>query len=220
MKKSRIILTVLFLVLLTACSPTVTDPLSYQDRYPYTAKGALNTGSTEYCFEIEMTGAGKATITFSSPETLRGYVFKVSESGATLSYDDLTIDFNGGGEKTNVVMLLPSLFSINRENSLSSESGIVQNGVTLTKAVYSTENGNVTVYVNEQTKKPMCFESGSVRVDITDFTENAASGETPSPTPTNTPGNAPDTTEAPPHTANPDNTPAVTPTPTSAPTAE
>jgi DNA-binding XRE family transcriptional regulator len=63
----------------------------------------LSANGIEYIFEVEMTEKNTATLCFTAPDSLRGYIFKVSPTGTTLSYGDMTIDFSNNGEKTNIV---------------------------------------------------------------------------------------------------------------------
>ena len=190
MKKQTVsTLIVLIMILLAACKPSEADPLMYQS-YPFSAKGSLATNGIEYVFEVKMTDKNNASLTFSSPDSLRGYLFNVSPNKTTLSYDDMTIDFSNNGEKTNIVNLIPSLFSLNKEDINGSED-INQNSVDLTVLTVKNDKGDIKVYINKQTGYPMRFEQGETVVSITEFTP--ITPQTPQPTETPLP------TQTPPH---------------------
>lgn len=179
-------------VIMAACNKTESTPLDYQS-YPFSAKGSLSANDIEYVFDIKMTDKNTAELKFSSPDSLRGYTFNVTPDKTTLSYGDMTIDFSNNGEKTNIVNLIPELLSLDSAK-LVSQSETTQNSVDLITAVYSTEKGDVTVYINKETGHPMRFEQGATIVNITEFTPSAPSTalpttpptaeKTPSPTPT------------------------------------
>lgn len=187
---------------------TDSDPLGYE-KYPFTAKGGLCANESEYKFAITMNGKNNAELTFSAPETLRGYVFRISDEKTTLSYGDMTIDFNGGNGKTNVVKLLPALFSISKECIKNTERGISQNSLTLTKVTCDIDGVESLIYINEATGNPLRFEYGKTVIDVLEFTKNE-----------DLPGtDIPNTTPAPTVTKGTECPPTATATPSACPTA-
>lgn len=198
-KRIALIFIAVLMLVLSSCTPKESNPLDYQT-YPFSAKGSLSANEIEYVFEVNMTDKNTAELMFSSPDSLRGYTFNVSPEGTTLSYGDMTIDFSNNGEKTSIVNLVPALFSLNSENFVS-KSETTQNSVELITATYTTDNGEITVYINKSTGHPMRFEYGSTVINITEFIPITPSTALPTPT----------TTPAP--TATSISTPIPTPTP-------
>lgn len=188
-KRISLILIAMLMLALVSCAPAESNPLDYQ-AYPFSAKGSLSTNDIEYAFEVNMTDRNTAELTFSSPDSLRGYTFNVSPEGTTLSYGDMTIDFSNNGEKTSIVNLVPALFSLTAEN-LVSKSETTQNSVELITATYTTANEDITVYINKSTGRPMRFEYGSTVINITEFTPSTPSTSLPTATPTPTPTKTP-----------------------------
>ena len=172
MLAAMLITAILLSAFLISCeSMTQQNPLDYQ-RYPLYAKGSLCANNSEYIFELTMNEKNNAELKFSAPDTLRGYIFKVVGDKTTLSYGDMTIDFNGGNDKTNVVKLLPYVFSLDEANQKTVERGIEQNSVSLTKAVYTKGNDEIAVYINEDSKSPMRFECNGIVINISEFSKS------------------------------------------------
>ncbi len=192
---AMLITVITLLTLLTSCNlVTPIDPLEYQ-KYPLSAKGNLCANNSEYVFEITMKDKDNAELKFTAPETLRGYIFRITGDKTTLSYGDMTIDFNGGNDKTNVVKLLPYVFSLDSTMQKSVENGIQQNSVSVTKAVYNKDSNEITVYIDEESKKPMRIEHNGIVINISEFSSSeAATPSTPVPTPNKTPSETPNET--------------------------
>lgn len=179
-----LLLSVICIVALTACSKSDIDPLQYQT-YPFYVEGCLTSENTEYCFSMTMNSSDEAEISFSTPDSLRGYVFNVTPQGTTLSYGDLTIDFDKA-EKTSLIRLIPSLFALSDEDHISTESTVL-NSVDILLSSYATDTGDVKVYLNKNTLMPLRFEGDGFVVDILKFNPLAESTATATPEPTATP---------------------------------
>ena len=175
----KILLFLLFSICLfsTSCAQEKTNPLEYQT-YPFFVEGSLVCDETEYNFTLSMKDASNSEISFSSPDTLRGYTFNVTPDGTTLTYDDMTIDFNSH-EKTSLVRLIPSLFSLSPDNFISNEK-TTMNSTEILISKYSTDMGDISVYLNLQTATPLRFEGDGFYMDVLKFTPSSPS--TPQPT--------------------------------------
>ena len=176
MKKYLLLFLIASLMLpATSCQKNSLDPLGYQV-YPFYVEGCLVAEDTEYVFKLTMNTADNSEISFSKPESLRGYVFNVTPEGTTLSYGDMTIDFSKT-EKTNLIRLIPSLFALNQQDHVSSEDKIL-NSVDILLSKYSTDTGEVSVYLNKSTQTPLRFEGEGFVLDVLKF----ATPSTPEPT--------------------------------------
>ena len=185
---------ILIIFLLAACSPTKSSPLQYQT-YPFFAKGSLMANGIEYCFEVIMNDRQNAELKFSSPDSLKGYTFNVKGENTTLSYGDMTIDFSNNGEKTNIVNLIPSLFSLSEDNITSSEQ-TTQNSTPLTVLTFKDPKGDITLHLNNSTGMPLRFEQNKTVVNVTELTPLAPS----TPSQTQSPNTTPQPTNTPPAT--------------------
>ena len=170
----------------SSCQKSEIDPLHYQV-YPFYVEGCLNAEDTDYTFSLTMSSCCEAQISFTKPDSLRGYVFNVNAEGTTLSYGDMTIDFDKA-EKTSLIKLIPSLFALSAEDHISSENTVL-NSVDILLSKYATETGDVSVYLNTATMTPLRFEGEGFVLDVLKFTPSQApeSTLTPTPTPETTP---------------------------------
>ncbi len=191
MKKYLFLLFLLVLcVFLCSCKGDEIDPLGYQS-YPFYVEGVLVTEETDYDFALKMNSADSSEIMFTKPDSLRNYVFRVTPEGTTLSYGDMTINFNGG-EKTNLIRLIPSLFSLKKEGKVSQEEKEF-NSIAVLVCTYSTDVGEVKMYLNAEKGTPLRFEGEDFTLNVTSFTPEGAAvpDETPFMTPTPIPQNTP-----------------------------
>ncbi|MBE6544313.1 MAG: hypothetical protein E7675_07920 [Ruminococcaceae bacterium] len=179
MKKYLLLLLVLVCTVSAAsCNKSDIDPLQYQT-YPFYVEGCLTADDTEYSFSLTMTSSDESEISFSKPDSLRGYVFNVTPEGTTLSYGDMTIDFDGA-EKTSLVRLIPSLFALEKEDHISSETTVL-NSVDILLSKYATDTGDVSVYLNKSTATPVRFEGNGFVLDVLKFTKDQNSVPTATP---------------------------------------
>ncbi len=182
MKKLLLPLLILSLIFIPSCKKTEPSPLDYQS-YPFYVEGILNFDDTEYAFAMTMEGKDNAEMTFSSPDTLKGYTFTLSPDGMTLSYKDMSVELKG--EKANLIRLVPSLFALSADTMESTEKTVLNStGIILSK--YKTDLGNVSVYVNESTLLPLRFEGDGFFVDILKFAPISPDTDTPPATPATT----------------------------------
>lgn len=180
MKKYLLFLFIICLSLsLCACAKESTDPLAYQS-YPFYVEGTLTFDETDYDFSLSMESESSSTITFSSPDSLRDFVFRITPEGTTLSYEDMTIDFNKA-DKSALIRLIPSLFALKIENLKSSTEDTVSS-VPVLVSTFSTQTGDVVVYLNRDTLLPLRFEGKDFVVNIFTFT-HAKAPESATPVP-------------------------------------
>ena len=164
---------------LCACAKESPDPLTYQS-YPFYVEGTLTFEETDYDFSLTMESESTSTITFSSPDSLRDFVFRITPEGTTLSYEDMTIDFNKT-DKSALIRLVPSLFALKSENLKSSTEDTVSS-VPVIISTFSSPLGDVTVYLNRDTLLPLRFEGDGFVVNIFTFSPTQAP-ESVAPTP-------------------------------------
>ena len=178
-------------IVITGCGGEQKDPLEYQS-YPFFVEGILVSDETDYDFALKMLSKDSSEISFSKPDSLRDYVFRVTPEGTTLSYGDMTINFNGG-EKTNLIRLIPSLFALDGENLVSAEETEL-NSIRVMLCTYSTDVGQVKVYLNAEKGTPLRFEGDGFILNVITFDPESAPAQTGVPeadmTPVNTPSSA------------------------------
>ena len=180
MKKYLFLLFLALTIILSSCSAEKIDPLSYQE-YPFTVEGTLETEEINYDFTLHMTDAASSEISFTKPDSLKSYIFRVTPKGTTLSYGDMTIDFNGG-EKTNLIKLIPALFSLKKDDLVSSEETIL-NSTTIDLHTYKTDLGQIKVYQNRENGNPLRFEGEDFTLNVQAFTPSTLPTPTPTPAP-------------------------------------
>lgn len=107
----------LFALPLGGCGKEAADPLAYQS-YPLTVEGSITGDRGEAEVTLEMTAPMTGTLSFHTPDSLRGYLFSLSEDGVTLSYGEITVPYKADGIPGGT-HLLPRLFSLSAEKLVS-----------------------------------------------------------------------------------------------------
>lgn len=132
-----------------------------------------------------MTAPMTGTLSFHTPDSLRGYLFSLSEDGVTLSYGEITVPYKADGIPGGT-HLLPRLFSLSAEKLVSAEE-TEMNSLPLLLATFETEEGEtVKVYIDRQSGVPLRFEvqqgDGQLVFTVKDFQRADAGSELPSGT--------------------------------------
>ena len=171
--KKYLFLLFLFVICISLCSckGEEMEPLGYQS-YPFCVEGVLVTEETDYEFTLKMNSAESSEVSFTKPDSLRSYIFRVTPEGTTLSYEDMTINFDGG-EKTNLIRLIPSLFALKKEGKVSQEQKEF-NSILVLVCTYSTEIGEVKMYLNTAKGTPLRFEGEDFTLNVLSFTPQGA----------------------------------------------
>ncbi len=85
---------ILFILILCLCScGREVDILGYQN-YPMTVTGTLTQGDFSCAVTVNISQKGVAELTVDSPETLKGYSFKVDNGSIWVYYDNMEIDLH------------------------------------------------------------------------------------------------------------------------------
>ena len=160
--KKFVILTLTSLLLclfLFSCSGGIlpsANPLEHQ-QYPLVVVTDLSYGDAEYTITLTMTAPMTATIEFIEPATLVGYVFTITPEGVTLSFGDVSVQYNHNSMPGGS-LLLPQMFSLDPSQLLRQEETVV-NSVPLNVAVFATPYGEVTLFINQNTHLPLRVEA-------------------------------------------------------------
>lgn len=179
-----LLLLLLFALPLGGCGKEAADPLAYQS-YPLTVEGSITGDRGEAEVTLEMTAPMTGTLSFHTPDSLRGYLFSLSEDGVTLSYGEITVPYKADGIPGGT-HLLPRLFSLSAEKLVSAEE-TEMNSLPLLLATFETEEGEtVKVYIDRQSGVPLRFEvqqgDGQLVFTVKDFQRADAGSELPSGT--------------------------------------
>jgi len=146
-------------VLLFSCTGGISpaaNPLAHQ-QYPLVVVADLTYGNTEYTITLTLTAPMTATIEFLEPATLVGYVFTITPEGVTLSFGEVTVQYNNNSMPGGS-LLLPQMFSLDMSQLLRQEESVV-NSVPLNVAVFATPHGEITLFINQNTSLPLRVEA-------------------------------------------------------------
>lgn len=164
--KFLLFLTVISLLLsLGSCVALNRDCLMYQ-KYPFDIIASFKLNAKEYKAEITMTEFNKGSITFTSPDVLKGYVFDVYENEVYVRYDDMSILLPSDNIKTCASAII-RLFSIDIEK-LNSVKLSHQNGLKLNEAVFLYDEGEkIKVIINTANEMPVCITAEFHDINLT-----------------------------------------------------
>ena len=150
------------LPLLCACSATPnsknSEPLLLL-KGPMTLTGTLTVGESDFGIELHSADGSTGTVSFTAPDSMKGYVFEKADDGYYVSYDDLRVPLKSGTIPGGAGILF-SLLSPNITNIDTSEEEA--NGLDLIVYTFPLgADGRLRVYTKKSDGTPLRAEFDS-----------------------------------------------------------
>ena len=161
MKRYKWLLPILLLITLCfgGCSGTVggmsgENPLEFL-KGPILLEGILEVGEKEYGVRMESQTPPNGKVSFTAPESMKGYVFEKSEEGFYVSYGDLRVPIRQSSLPGGAGSLL-GLLSLESADFEKSEEKA--NGMELYVYTFSLpEDGEIKLYLKKSSREPLCI---------------------------------------------------------------